>query len=415
MAGQILLGDLRERPDGGFDGWCWAPDRPDERLVVDLLVNDQLAASMVAAIFRRDLLTRGLGDGRHGFAMHLPGGSPALAGDMLITARERRSGTVFGRVLREAPAFAPQGGVQLDRLEQSVAELWQKLAQARQRGRPPSQLLREVLPALADRLRARARGRGAADGGAALPSPWSGAGLPAGPPLQLPALADPDMTVAFAARDAAIALRRIAALAPALALARAELLVVDPGCDPLAAQLPARARNLRYWRVAGALPCAALNSAVAQARGRCVALLNDGLEAPSAAALLALARAAGGGHPALWLGSAAMAALALQDVPAAVALRLPARLGLVLCLDRDAAGALGPLDPALDDGAGLPGADLALKARLLGVAVLGVAEPEAGAWSPVARADHVAPAAMRAARASFRQRWGPLDPGGTDA
>ena len=64
MPDHDLRGDLKERIDGGFEGWCWAPGRPDERLLIDLLVNDTVAASIVAAAFRRDLLTRGIGDGR---------------------------------------------------------------------------------------------------------------------------------------------------------------------------------------------------------------------------------------------------------------------------------------------------------------------------------------------------------------
>ena len=409
MADQALLGDLRERPDGGFDGWCWAPDRPDERLIVDLLVNDTVATSMVAAIFRRDLLILGYGDGRHGFAMRLPANLPDAAGEILITARERRSGHVFARALREAPGFPAPGSAKLDRVEQAVEDLWQHLARARHLVDPPAPRLHDAFAALADRLHART---GAA---AERPSYWAGSGVPVGPPPRLPALSDPDMTVAFVARDGRAALRRIDALAPALALARAELLVVDAARDTLAAQLPAQVRNLRYLRDAGAASTSvAFNIAAQHARGGQLVLLGDAPEEPSAAALLALARVTGRAASGLWLGMPGMAAVAEQDAPPAVAARLPAPLGLLLCLNRAAWQALGPLDPAMEDGAGLEFADLAFKARMLGMPVHGVAEPAAGCSAPVA-VQGAGMAAVRAARAGFRQRWGALDRARADA
>lgn len=384
MATQILLGDLQERPDGSFDGWCWAPDRPEERLIVDLLVNDTLAISMVAAIFRRDLQACGYGDGRHGFVLRLPANTPGLDYEALITARERRSGQVFGRLLRAGVGVDPPGGTELDDLEQAVAGAWNDLAVLRPSARPGAKL-RATFADLAARMLARARG--------------CTAGLPDGPPVVLPALAAPALTVAFRATDAARALACIEALAPALALVQGEMLAIDSGVDARAALLPGRVRNLRYvHQPAAARHAAACNTALAEARGAHLVWLGDGAAAPSAAALLALADAVADAAPALWLGPPAL----LPESRAAAGppkVTLPARLDLVLCLDRALRGTLGPLDEALDDGSLLDCADLAMKARLLGVATHAVAERAAPAGAQPGDAG-------RAVRDVFQARWG---------
>jgi hypothetical protein len=382
-----LLGDLRERADGSFGGWCWAPERPTERLIVDLLVNDTAAASIVAATFRRDLLSRGIGDGRHGFTLRLPANFPEASGEYFLTARERRSGTVFGRVLRAAPGGARRdGGAAVDRLAAAVDDLWQRLATARTpHGEAlPSARFRGALGDLAVRLAAR-----------------SGHAIWRPPPIVLPDLPMPALTVVLAVADAAAALRQIAALAPAARLAEAEVLAVDAGADPDAALLPARVRNLRYLRVAAGAP--AVNLAAAAARGARLLLLDPPAE-PSAAALLACSRVAAR-LPGLLLGPSGAAAVARVAARLPVAAALPARLGVTLCIERAAWPALGPLDPALHDGAGLEYADLAFRAQLLGLPVHALTEPHPA--GPTAPPSATVPAArVRQATAAFAERWG---------
>jgi hypothetical protein len=386
MPEATLLGDLRERADGSFGGWCWAPERPTERLVVDLLVNDTPAASIVAAAFRRDLLTRGIGDGRHGFTLRLPANYAEARGEYFLTARERRSGIVFGRLLRTAPGGAPaDGGAPVDRLAACVEDLWGRLAEARAwHGTDlPSARFREACSGLAARLATRA-----------------GHGLPQAPPIVLADIAAPALTVVLAVHDAAAALRQIAALAPAAALAGAEVLAVDSGTDPRSALLPGRVRNLRYLHDRQAdTDASALNVAAAEARGTRLLLLDA--ETPSAAALLALARVAERLPQGLLLGPDAAAAVARVGEPPPVAAALPARLGLALCINR---ALWQPLDPTLRDGGALEYADLAFRLCLLGVPAHAVTEP--------LPADRTAtPPAMdlrqvRRAMAAFADRWG---------
>jgi hypothetical protein len=413
MLDTALKGDLRERVDGGFEGWCWAPDRPEARLVVDLLVNDTLAASIVAAVFRRDLQLRGIGDGRHGFALRLPPNLAETSGEHIVTARDRASGVVFGRVLRGA-ADEAHGGDRLAVIAETMDGLWQRLEVVRAADQAPAAAdrLRDALGILAGRLAAYHAVHRAADD--------IDPGVhPQGPPILLPHLPAPLLSVVLRAGSAPAALRCLAALAPAADLAGAEFIVVDPGLDPCAALLPARVRNLRYVRDRKATSlAAAANIAAAAARGTRLLVLGETIANPSAASLLALARAAARAAPAVLLGPAAAAAMirAGERAPAEAA-RLRGRLGVAFCIDRALLQDLGPLDTDLHDGAGLECADLAFRARLLGLNVRTVAEPGAAvaaaslpaATSPGSR---VAPAEMRRALAAFTARWGvaALDP-----
>lgn len=408
MPDQTLKGDLRERVDGGFEGWCWAPERPEERLVVDLLVNDTLAASIVAAVFRRDLQLRGIGDGRHGFSLRLPPNLPEANGEHIVTARERASGFVIGRVLRGAGADMP-GADRLEGVTDAMDGLWRRLDAARAARSVPAAAdrLREALGVLAGRLAARhatRRAEGDVDPGV----------YACGPPIALPDLRAPDLSVVLRAGGGLATLRRLAALAPAADLAGAEIIVVDPGLDPYAALLPAQVRNLRYLRDPDArTTAAAANLAAPMARGARLLLLDDGPAAPSAASLFALARAAAGDAPALLLGPAATAALERAgETRPPEAVRLRGRLGVALCVDRALWADLGPLDTALHDGAALECADLAFRARLLGLPVLSVGEPAAADPASAVPSLLVAPAEVRRALAAFADRWGAaaLDP-----
>jgi hypothetical protein len=408
MLDQTLRGDLRERVDGGFEGWCWAPDRPEARVVVDLLVNDTLAASIVAAVFRRDLQLRGIGDGRHGFALRLPPNLSETNGEHIVTARERESGAVFGRVLRSAGGGMP-GGDRLDGVTVAMDGLWQRLEAARAAYGSPAAVdqLRDALGVLAGRLAAHHatyRSPGDVEPGLHVQ----------GPPLLLPDIAAPALSVVLRAVSARTTLRRLAALAPCADLAGAEFIVVDPGLDPHAALLPARVRNLRYLRdpIATSLAAAA-NLAASVARGARLLLLGDTPTEPSAASLLALARVAARAAPALLLGPLATAALARAGEPTpAEAVRLRGRLGVAVCIDRALWPDLGPLDTSLHDGAALECADLAFRARLFGLDVLTVGEPAAADPTTALPASSVAPAEVRRALAAFAARWGTtaLDP-----
>jgi hypothetical protein len=87
----------------GVIGWAWYPDRPDERVEVELLVGGMPVGTTLAIKFRPDLANAGLGDGNYGFYMPLPYDVLAQPRDVIITARDRRSGQILSKpwVLRQ--------------------------------------------------------------------------------------------------------------------------------------------------------------------------------------------------------------------------------------------------------------------------------------------------------------------------
>jgi len=381
--GSGLRGDLHERPDGGFDGWCWDPDRPQQRLMVDLLVNDRVAASMVAGVFRRDVLALGCGDGRHGFALRLPPHLLPAEEECLISARERASGTMFGRLLRAAPTLAPPGLDRAMAVAADVGALWETLEEcARRLGEPSaSARVRVAFDGLARRCGARARGILAS--GAALPVP-----------------AAPALSLLLRAGTAAATRQRIAALTPALEAASVELLLLDQQADPEAALLPAAFRNLPYLRIRpGASPAECLRLAAAARRGRMLALLGAPPAQPSAAALLALARMAAAAPDTLLLGATAAEVAGAVAPCAEPPLRLPAALGLLIGGPRALWQRLGATPDALGADATLAAADLALRARLLGHEWRCVEEP------PAAETAAPPPIARRHAARALQARW----------
>jgi hypothetical protein len=53
-------------------GWVWNAKQPDQPVQVGLYDGDNLVMSWAAAVYRSDLETAGVGNGRHGFAMAVP-------------------------------------------------------------------------------------------------------------------------------------------------------------------------------------------------------------------------------------------------------------------------------------------------------------------------------------------------------
>ena len=70
-----ISGDLQLQPDGSVEGWVWSRDLPEQRLVAEILVEDVRVGAIRSAMFRRDLVAQGIGDGNHGFRLRLPSGA----------------------------------------------------------------------------------------------------------------------------------------------------------------------------------------------------------------------------------------------------------------------------------------------------------------------------------------------------
>jgi len=101
----MFEGYLDKIIDGTLHGWAWNDARPNEPVAVDLYDHGTrtLLQSVVAGLFRPDLLAAGKGDGRHGFRLYLPD----LTSQRTLEVSARISGTK--RVLIPSPLHVELG------------------------------------------------------------------------------------------------------------------------------------------------------------------------------------------------------------------------------------------------------------------------------------------------------------------
>ena len=71
---QMLQGRLEKWTGAKIEGWAWDPQVPNKRIRLDLVEGDNRLSSVVANMYRSDLVRLGCGDGRHGFCIELKEG-----------------------------------------------------------------------------------------------------------------------------------------------------------------------------------------------------------------------------------------------------------------------------------------------------------------------------------------------------
>jgi hypothetical protein len=68
-------------------GWAWYPDRPDERLTIEVRLGKDVMITSVADFARTDLPQAGIGDGNHAFEIELNAECVARRNELQIVAR----------------------------------------------------------------------------------------------------------------------------------------------------------------------------------------------------------------------------------------------------------------------------------------------------------------------------------------
>jgi hypothetical protein len=69
-----LIGAIdRISTNGEIDGWAMDTSHPHQPITLEILIDNQVAASILACDYREDLQKAGLGHGRHAFFAKLPG------------------------------------------------------------------------------------------------------------------------------------------------------------------------------------------------------------------------------------------------------------------------------------------------------------------------------------------------------
>ncbi|MGE4480374.1 glycosyltransferase [Acidocella sp.] len=84
-------------------GWAWCPASPDERLEVAFFINGARAGQAGAHLYRKDVADAGNGDGHYGFAWPLSLQALTGTGEIVISAREARTGLEFPTRLSLSP------------------------------------------------------------------------------------------------------------------------------------------------------------------------------------------------------------------------------------------------------------------------------------------------------------------------
>ena len=87
-------------------GWAWNPDRPDEAVELQLLVDDQPCAVVRADLFGSDLALAGIGNGAHRFVTSLVEWLPA-------DGRHRVAVTHAGTHLENSPALVAKDALEV--------------------------------------------------------------------------------------------------------------------------------------------------------------------------------------------------------------------------------------------------------------------------------------------------------------
>jgi hypothetical protein len=349
MTPALLQGRLHFTPPARVSGWCVVVDRPGHRALVDVVVDGVTAASMVAA-----QRFEGAGDGRHGFAMTLPGGAgvpggPASGGTRIIEAREHESGQVFARVVLRPYETARRVEARLAQLDTTVLRTPIGFA-----GPTSDSGLRQAFRGLARAL-AATRDGGWQTERAALRHSVPRLALSENPMVSLILLAAP-------AVDSTI--ERLTALHAICEQAPVELLLADDGADPRTILLPGLLPGLRYTRCAPAGTGSALNMLAAEARAPALCVIDAADAAPG----WCWPQLDPGADETVHLGNGAAQAALAGPPPWLPAPRVCGPHGFALHMPRALWIDAGGFDPSMCGDAAL--ADLALKCSLLGAPVI---------------------------------------------
>jgi hypothetical protein len=270
--------------EGWVKGWAWYPNSPDRRVEIELLIDGEVVGDTVAAAPRQDLVSAGIGDGNHGFAVALPYEVLARPKASLVSLRDKATGRILAapRLFQRreiANALEKLSELEDDaRLLNSTAALVADRASADQRA--AADLFRTVGDFFVQLANATATGK----------SPGTLKTLRGAiedmtsrfPPIEFPIPSDPQLSICVEAMGPVEAIydtiRSISGFKSKIAF---EVVLFDCGACDEALLLPLVARNLRYFRAdEGSNPVAARNRTVEFARGKIIVFLS-GIAEPS--------------------------------------------------------------------------------------------------------------------------------------
>lgn len=236
-------------PEGVVEGWCWDKASPAHRPEVVVTVDGVTAGSTIAASFRPDLLTAGIGDGGYGFSFVIPWSMLFQKRTAKVSVFEAATRQPLGdNVLRNDVATSLDD--RLAELEGKVRLLEARLTEIAEHSKrlPDTDMLFRTIGTFFAQL-----GQAAQDGAPLEGGQHLGATIEAieaaHPVLTIPAAETPLLTICIdACAPLGVLHGCVAALLEAQAGGRAELVLLDPGLFDDAALLPVVVRNIRTIR-----------------------------------------------------------------------------------------------------------------------------------------------------------------------
>jgi hypothetical protein len=261
---------------GGIAGWARYPDRPDARVEIEILVDGESIGSVTANRPRPDLAEVGFGDGTYGFFMPLPYQALTQSRDVIVVARDQRSGEIIPKPWAFRQKAVADALVKIEALESDLRLLSSTIAELERRAGQDERAASELFKTVGRFFMELGNG-GAAARTQILAAPVEDA-APTLPPLAFPEAATPDISIFVqAAGDAAAIHDVLHAVAETLGNAKAEVFLLDHGDCADAPLLPAMVGNLHYARLPGISATARCNDAMRLAGGRIVMFLGGGV------------------------------------------------------------------------------------------------------------------------------------------
>jgi hypothetical protein len=278
--------------NGEVVGWAWYPDRPDEQVEVEFLVDGHVAGTTIAGLYRADVAKAGIGEGCYGFSWPLPYSVLTLPHDVTISARDKATGHILEQPRLFQKKAVADAVTRINELENDVRLLRGTIAALERRGgqdnRAAAELFKTVGGFFAELAAASAAG---APPGQLRTLKSAVADVTAGlASFAFPICAVPDITIFVeAAGPAAVVHESLRAVHESIGAARAEVFLLDEGLSEDAPLLPLVVQNMRYARLAGVSAVARRNDAMRLASGKIVMFLTGGVKpvAPFAPVLAA--------------------------------------------------------------------------------------------------------------------------------
>jgi len=338
-----ILGEVSLDQDGVLHGWCWSPDKPSERRAVDIVIDRQIAVTLIASRFREDLRFRKFGDGYHGFTVTLAKQIANASSRSVISALDRASGICFWQKRFGEFSIPAEFDDRITALRGTLGTL----AQTPSLGPDPAQAKSAQFAAALGRL------------GAKLAHPPA---APATRQVILPNPSQPVISIILeAGANAAACLEHLRLGASAYTQSGAEIIMTDDGANPAILHTQNLAQNLKFLSLPGKSNAERRNAAATTARAGTLAFLSPEPPGP-ATALTTLPRDT---REAIIISST-LANAAQRIAPNLIGTLphtpTPTWPGLHLALQTHHLQTLGPLDPTIDDGTGLDLLDFILRA-----------------------------------------------------